>query len=170
MELKELKKVPVRSLYHNIELASQKYGDHVLFEFERKKTDYKISYTEFYEYTNAMVRGFIHLGIAGKRVGIIGENCPEWIATYLAAITSGGVAVPIDVALSKEQLVEFAKMAEVEALVYSTTWSSFVEEHADEFEGVANLIKLNDYSFDFKTEQVYELERFSSVSKILCNL
>ena len=45
MELKELKKVPVRSLYHNIELASQKYGDHTLFEFERHKTDYKISYT-----------------------------------------------------------------------------------------------------------------------------
>ena len=166
MELKELKKVPVRSLYHNIELASQKYGDHVLFEFERKKTDYKISYTEFYEYTNAMVRGFIHLGIAGKRVGIIGENCPEWIATYLAAITSGGVAVPIDVALSKEQLVQFVEMAEIDILVYSSTWASFVEDHAEEFKSVTNFAKLNDYSFDFKTKQVYELEKFTSVSKI----
>ena len=166
MELKELKMVPVRSLYNNIELASQKYGDHPLFAFERNRTDYEISYNEFLEYTNSMTKAFIHFGLAGKRVAIIGENSPEWIVTYLATITAGGVAVPIDVALSKEQLVEFAKMAEVEVLAYSTTWSTFIEEHADEFEGVSNFIKLNDYSFDFKTEEVYELERFTSVSKI----
>ena len=166
MDYKELKEIPVHSLYHNVELASQKYGYHGLFAFERNKTDYEISYTEFYEYVNSMTRAYIHLGLAGKRVAIIGENCPEWIATYLAAITSGGVAVPIDVALSKEQLVEFAKMAEVDVLAYSTTWASFVEEHADEFEGVTNFIKLNDYSFDFKTEHIYELERFMTASQI----
>ena len=166
MELKELKQVPVRSLYQNVELAAQKYGNRIAYAFERNKTDYEISFVEFLEYVNAITRGFIHLGLAGKRVAIIGENCPEWIATYLAAITSGGVAVPIDVALSKEQLVEFAKMAEVEVLVYSSTWATFVEEHSDEFEGVSNFIKLNSYSFDFKTEQIYELERFSSVAKI----
>ncbi len=166
MELKELKAVPVRSLYHNIELASQKYGEHPLFAFERNRNDYEISYTEFYEYVNALTRGLIHLKLAGKRVAIIGENCPEWIGIYLASITSGGVAVPIDVALSKEQLVEFAKMAEIEVLVYSSSWASFVEEHVDEFEGVSNFIKLNDYTFDFQTAQEYELERFTSVSKI----
>ena len=166
MELKDLKAVPVRSLYHNVELAAQKYGDRTLFAFERNKTDYEISYAEFYEYVNAMTRAFIHFGFAGKKVGIIGENCPEWIATYLAAMTSGGVSVPIDVALAKEQLVEFAKMAEIDVLAYSSTWASYIEEHADEFEGVTHFIKLNDYSFDFKTEQVYELERFTSVSKI----
>ena len=166
MELKELKAIPVRSLYQNVELASQKYGERPLFAFERHKTDYEISYNEFYEYVNALTRGLIHLGLDGKRVAIIGENCPEWIGIYLATITSGGVAVPIDVALSKEQLVEFAKMAEVDVLVYSTTWASFVEEHADKFENVSNFVKLNDYSFDFEAKHVYELERFTSVSKI----
>ena len=126
-----------------------------MFAFERSKVDYEISYNEFYEYTNAITRAFIHFGLAGKRVAIIGENSPEWIATYLAAITSGGVAVPIDVALSKEQLVEFSRMAKVDVLAYSNTWAPFVEEHADDFEGISNFIKLNDAPFDFKTEQVY---------------
>ena len=133
MELKELKAIPVRSLHHNIELAAQKYGGRTLFAFERNKTDYEISYEEFLEYVNAMTRAFIHFGFAGKKIGIIGENSPEWIATYLASITAGGVAVPIDVALAKEQLVQFVEMAEIEVLAYSTTWLSFVEENQDEF-------------------------------------
>lgn len=156
----------VHSLIENFELANYKYGNHKLFLFERGKVDYEISYKQFYEYACAMTRGFIHHGLAGKRVAIIGENCPEWIATYLAAITSGGVAVPIDVALSKEQLVQFAEMAEVEVIAYSKTWAAFIEENADEFKGVRNFIKLADNEFDFATARVHKLEKFTTVEKI----
>ena len=156
----------VQNLFDNFAYAAERYGDHILFQFERAKVDYEISYKEFSEYAAAMTRAYIHLGLAGKRVAIIGENCPEWIATYLAAITSGGIAVPIDVALSKEQLVEFAKMAKVEVLAYSKTWASFVEENADQFEGVTTFISLADSEFDFKTAEVHELERFTSAQKI----
>lgn len=155
---------PVRSLFDNVQLAAEKFGDHNLFMFERARADHEISYREFFEYASAMTRGYIHLGIAGKRVAIIGENCPEWIATYLAAITSGGVAVPIDVALSKEQLVQFARMAEVEVLAYSKTWASFVEENADQFEGVKTFIKLAETDFDFTSEKVHDLDRFMKAS------
>lgn len=155
---------PVRSLFDNVQLAAEKFGDHNLFMFERARADHEISYREFFEYASAMTRGYIHLGIAGKRVAIIGENCPEWIATYLAAITSGGVAVPIDVALSKEQLVQFAGMAEVEVLAYSKTWASFVEENADQFEGVKTFIKLAETDFDFTSEKVHDLDRFMKAS------
>ncbi len=163
MDLKERK---VHSLLENFELAGLKYGDHTLFMFERAKVDHEISYKDFYEYVRAMTRGYIHLGLAGKRVAIIGENCPEWIATYLASVSSRGVAVPIDVALSKEQLVQFAEMAEVEVLAYSKTWASFIEENADEFKGVKTFIKLADSDFDYKTAQVHKLERFMSVDAI----
>lgn len=162
----DLREKRVRSLIENFELASLKYGAHTLFVFERAKVDYEISYKEFYEYACAMTRGFIHLGLGGKRVAIIGENCPEWIATYLASVSAGGVAVPIDVALSKEQLVQFADMAEVEVLAYSKTWAAFVEENADEFKNVKTFIKLADNEFDFKTAQVCKLERFMTAERI----
>lgn len=157
---------PVMSLFDNYALAAERFGDHTLFAFERSKNDFEISYREFFEYASAVTRGFIHLGIAGKRVAIIGENCPEWIATYLAAVTSGGVSVPIDVALSKEQIVQFVEMAEAEVLAYSNTWAKFIEENADEFKGVSTFIKLADVDFDFKSSQVYELERFMTVASI----
>lgn len=157
---------PVRSLYDNIVYAAEKFGDHCLFAFERNKVDYEISYVEFSEYVSAITRAFIKLGIAGKRVAIIGENCPEWIATYTAAITAGGVAIPIDVALSKEQIVAFTKTAECEVVAYSKTWASYIEEHVEEFEGVSTFIKLVDDDFDFKTAQEHKLEKFTTVAKI----
>ena len=157
---------PVANLYDNYAFAAEKFGNKPLFCFARAKVDYEISYKEFSEYAAAMTRGFIHLGLAGKRVAIIGENCPEWIATYLAAITSGGIAVPIDVALSKEQLVQFAEMAEVEVVAYSNTWAEFIEENADQFSGVSNFIKLADTGFDFKTAKAHELERFMKAESI----
>ncbi len=157
---------PVENLFDNFAFAAEKFGNKPLFCFERAKIDYEISYKEFSEFAAAMTRGFIHLGIAGKRVAIIGENCPEWIATYLAAITSGGVAVPIDVALSKEQIVQFVEMAEAEVVAYSNTWASFIEENVDEFKGVSTFIKLTEQEFDFKTAKAYELERFMSAASI----
>ena len=157
---------PVKNLIDNFAYAAERFDDHTLFMFERARKDYEISYKDFYKYACAMTRGYMHLGLAGKRIAIIGENCPEWIATYLAAISSGGIAVPIDVALSKEQLVEFAKMAEVEVLAYSKTWASFVEENADSFEGVSTFIQLADTTFDFETAEIHELEKFTTAEKI----
>ena len=157
---------PVENLFDNFAFAAEKFGNKTLFRFERAKIDYEISYKEFSKYAAAITRGFIHLGLAGKRVAIIGENCPEWIGTYLAAITSGGVAVPIDVALSKEQLVQFVEMAEAEVIAYSKTWASFIEENADEFKNVSTFIKLADKGFDFESSKVHKLERFTSVEAI----
>ena len=78
---------PVKNLIDNFAYAAERFDDHTLFMFERARKDYEISYKDFYKYACAMTRGYIHLGLAGKRVAIIGENCPEWIATYLAAIS-----------------------------------------------------------------------------------
>jgi NDP-sugar pyrophosphorylase family protein len=66
---------PVKNLFDNFAFAAEKFGGKPLFCFARAKVDYEISYREFSEYAAAMTRGFIHLGLAGKRVAIIGENC-----------------------------------------------------------------------------------------------
>lgn len=163
----ELKDMPVHSLYETIDLASQKYGDKTLFAFERKGVDYEISYNRFLEYVKSATRGFIKLGLAGKRVMIIGENCPEWIATYIAVITAGGVSVPTDVALSKEQLVSFAEMAEVEAIAYSNTWKEFIEGRAEEFKGVSQFIRLTEDVFEMDNAEAHKLSRFMSVAEIV---
>ncbi len=162
----ELKERVIHSLYEHIKVARDDFANNVLFRFERSKVEYALTYDEFFNYVCAMTRGFIKLGLAGKKVLVTGETSLEWLATYLATITSGGVAIPVDVALAKEQLCEFAKMSEAEAIAYSNTWASYIEENTGDFENISNFIRLSSDTFDYTTKQEATLEKFMSASEI----
>lgn len=162
----ELKERVVHSLYEHLKVARDDFADNTLFRFERKGVDYELTYDEFFNYVCGMTRGMIKLGLAGKKVMVIGETSLEWLATYFATIFSGGIAIPVDVALSKEQLSEFAKMSGAEAIAYSNTWASFIEENVDLFAGIEHFIRLVDDHFDHKTAKEYELEKYMRASQI----
>ena len=156
----------VRSLYEHISLAAEEFGGRTLFAFERGGKDYEITYADFHEYVCSLSRAMIHLGLDQKRVILVGENCVEWVATYLATVTTGGVIVPIDVMLAKEQLESFVREADGEVLVYSNSWAEHIEQNADKFEGISTFIRLTDDTFDPKSERVCELQRFMRVSEL----
>lgn len=157
---------PLRTIYGIIEQAVEKYGDKPLFAFEREHVDYEMSYPEYRDYVAAMTRGYIKMGLGGKRVVVIGETSPEWLTTYIATVTSGGIIIPIDVALSHDQFVEFVKRVDAQVIAYSDTWAQFIEENESEFVGVENFIRLTDDVFDFQTAKEYKLERHMHASQI----
>jgi len=162
----ELKERVVHSIYEHLEVAKNDFAEKTLFRFERKGIDYEITYNEFFDYVCATTRGMIKLGLAGKKVMVIGETSLEWLAMYLSTIFSGGIAIPVDVALSKEQLSEFAKMSEAEVIAYSNTWANHIEENLDKFEGISNFVRLIDDQFDYTTVKEYELDKFMRASYI----
>ena len=156
----------VSSLYEHIKVAAEDFGEKTLFAFERKGEDYEISYSDFFEYVCSISRAMMHFGIDKKRVILVGENCVEWVSTYLATVITGGVIVPIDVMLNKEQLASFVEAADGEILVYSDSWAEYIEENADKMKGITNFIRLTDDAFDPKCEKVCELEKFMRVSSL----
>ena len=56
------------------------------------------------------------LGLGGKRIAVIGDTSPFWISTYLAAVITGGVAVPMDKDLKPEEISAFLAFAEIDAV------------------------------------------------------
>lgn len=166
MEHNEIFDEPVKSIFDIIDLATKKYGDKPLFAFERCGVDYEMSYPEYRDYVAAAIRGFVKMGLGGKRIAIIGETSPEWLATYIATVSTGGTIVPIDVALAQEQFVEFVKRAKVEAIAYSNTWAEFIEGNEDKFPEVEIFIRLTDDVFDFTSAEEHSLERYTTVAKI----
>jgi len=57
----------------------------------------------------------------GDRVLLSGENCPEWIIAFFAIVIAGAVAVPLDPALSVEEVRSICRIAEPVAAICSTS-------------------------------------------------
>ena len=64
-----------------------------------------ISYLQLAERVEQLSDGLLGLGLAkGDRVGVLGENRPEWAMAYLAIHRAGGIVVPIDSQLKEQEL------------------------------------------------------------------
>ena len=162
MEIK--KTLHLKSLHHLLAIGATEYPQKELFVFERDGVDYRITYSEFYDYVKSIARGFDHHGLRGKRVAIIGETSVEWIGTYLATVVSGGEIVPLDAALDKEQLINFINRAECELFFYSDSWAAHVEANLERMPTVKAFGRLTDTVFAPAAAEVKAFEKVSRLS------
>ena len=72
------------------------------------------------------------MGLAGERIGVMGQGCYEWIATYLAVVIGGGVIVPIDKELDSEAIQNVISTAECRTVFYTS-------DEASKFESVSGV-------------------------------
>lgn len=106
-----------------IESCAVKFENNIAFKIkkfdENKKVCYdEVTYSRFSKEVEYLSRAFIEKGIAGKRVAVIGKNSYEWIVVFLAAISSGGVIVPLDRGLLDYEIEDQLKRSEAVALFY----------------------------------------------------
>ena len=94
------------------------HGDKVLFRYPVGNQYESMSYAQFYNQVMDTAAGFAALGLAGKRIAVIGPTAPEWVSSYLAVLVSGGVIIPMDKELDAVAIAGFLETAEAEAIVY----------------------------------------------------
>ena len=99
------------------------------------------TYKELYEDVCALRAFLLAGGISGKHIAIVSENSYAWVAAFLALTNSGNVAVPIDKALSAEDVNELAEFADCE---YAFVSAKFKEKLSDKFK-LFDLEKLDEY-------------------------
>ncbi len=101
-----------------------KHKDRVLYTyFDKKRQLHDMTYSEFYTNVLRIAAGLTEIGFAKKKVAIIGETSPDWVASYLAVIATGGIAIPLDKELTIDVIEGFMEMAEADALIYSGSFN-----------------------------------------------
>ncbi len=101
-----------------------KHGDRVAFSYFGKGRQLKhITYGDFGKMVTAMAAALTEKGYAGKRIAIIGETSPRWLAAYLSILSIGGIAIPLDKELAIDVIEGFMDSVEADALVYSSTFN-----------------------------------------------
>ncbi len=119
---------PVSSMKHFCEKLTEHGDNTAMMWYDSSRNLHKVSYSELSSLIKKQAAGFNALGFKEKRIAIIGETSLEWVVSYVSAIASGNIAIPMDKELKVSEIEGFFEFAEADAVVYS---KSFNEKFAD---------------------------------------
>ncbi len=98
MEYK-VKYAPLRDFYsikELLETSKNTTPDKFAFRYKKGGKVVDVTYTEFYNVTQALGTALSHRGLTEGHIACIGENRYEWIVAYLTVLQSKTVFIPID--------------------------------------------------------------------------
>lgn len=161
-------KIQIDNLYSYFERGKNLYGDHTLYRFNKNKDEeVSVSYKQTFDLITDMAHAFKELGMAGKKVILLGETSVQWISSYLATVAADGVIVPIDPLLLEEQIVDFTKFAEASFVVCSHKFEHIFKEHESEIPTVEKVIATDRTTFTLAPECEYVDEKFTTYNNVL---
>ena len=114
-----------------IEDLGEKYGDKPAISwFSRKQEETVVSYHQLCEDVKYLQEAFIEMGLAGKHLAIVGENCYEWLLVYFAACYCGSTAVCVDIEQSDETIQYMLATADTDAVFLSPAYADVCSAYA----------------------------------------
>src|SRR5512146_2709752 len=107
-------------------------------------TGERFTYSELNARAAACAAQFAHLGIEkDERVGILAQNCVEYISAFFAAGKSGVILVPLNYRLTPHELEGVVRDAGLKALLFAKQYEATAGTLRQSC-GVADLIPLHD--------------------------
>ena len=113
---------PIENFRHLVSMCESRVG-RPAFKYPKGKEFVTVAYDEFAAMVKSVAAGLKAAGLEGKRVAVIGETSPEWVATYLGVVAGGGVIIPMDKELAVSEIEGFLAGVDAEAIVYSGSFN-----------------------------------------------
>jgi long-chain acyl-CoA synthetase len=118
-----------------INYAAFQYMDDDAFIIKKKAKDrhseptYKhISFIDFKADINGLGTGLTDMGLADKRIAIIGKNRYEWILSYFATLCGLGISVPLDKGLPFDEVESSLSRSRSDVLIFDKEHLDMVKE------------------------------------------
>lgn len=120
-----------------IEYAGETHADRIAYSFRRtpKAEITRIKFSCLRDDVRALACELAQLGCSGKHCIIIGKFSYDWVLTYYAVLSIGGVVVPLDPEWQAEDLADTAQKANASFLFCD-------EDIKEKAEHIASLVKL----------------------------
>lgn len=126
------------------------YGDKDLYIFKKDKENVTVSYNQFNETVRAFGTGLHKMGLAGKHIAITGDTHPNWTAAFIAVLSTGGVAVPLDRDLDAKEAADFMKLADCSAVIYTGSLNKKIASMMDSIDFLEHIIPISPETEDDK--------------------
>ncbi len=92
----------------------------------------EISYADLFADAQALATYLCSLGLAGKKIGLIGKNCYPWALSYLAVTAGVGVIVPFDKEYKGAELAHLAADSGIAAVLHAPDQAEKLEGFGEE--------------------------------------
>ena len=97
-----------------------KHGNKIAFSYyDKGRVVRDLSYGRFYNRIVRTAAGLTKRGLAGKKIALIGDTSVAWLASYLAVLVTGGVAIPVDKELEIDSIIGLLESVDADAIIYS---------------------------------------------------
>ena len=132
----------IKSLRDLVETSAELYGDKILYIYKRGEARYSFSYNDYRRDLYRLGEGMSRIGLMGGTVAVIGESCPEYMTAYIAAVSGGGVIVPLDRDLGHAEIARFADLSGAEAVFYTEQFNDVLPSLAEQMPQVRYFIPI----------------------------
>ncbi len=103
-----------------LERSAETFSEKIALQIKRGDSYERISYLELKEYVQKLSQSLAELGLSpGDRVGVMGENRPEWAISYLAILACNATVVPLDPLLKPVEITHIMRDSEVKIAIIS---------------------------------------------------
>ena len=99
------------------------HGEKTCYRYFEQGVLKEMTYSEVYTMIHQVAAAFDKLGMVGKRVAVIGDTSPQWLCTYMGALASGTVIIPMDKELALPEIEKFLEIVDADAIVYSKSFN-----------------------------------------------
>lgn len=126
----------IDSIRDLMQQAVAEAGDRLAFMYKRSNQVVEITYNQFNDDIEALGAALTDLGMHTAHIACIGENRYEWLVTYLTALQSTGVFVPLDHELPDEDFLFLLKESESSIVFHTEKRAELLRKNRDQLPGV----------------------------------
>ncbi len=108
-------KVKFDTVRELLESSAVKYADRIAYSYRPKATQKEnttVTFAAFAEQVRALSSKLLQMGCAQKNCIIVAKLSYEWVLTYYAILSIGGIIVPLDREWTQQDLTDTAKTAD----------------------------------------------------------
>ena len=121
----------VKNFKELINRSVRLYPNHIAFQYKLNPKDkevIKVTYSSFKNDIDCLGTSLLDLGLANKRIIVIGPNRYEWCVSYLAITTGNMVVVPLDKSLPEQELIDSVIRSEADAVIFDIKYINIFEK------------------------------------------
>ena len=136
----------------------ERHGDRIAFSyFDKERNVQDLTYAKLNAKILRIAAGLTEAGLAKKRIAIIGPSSVEWIASYIAILVTGGVAIPMDRELDIAVISEFLATVDADAIIYADTFNGKFNNMMKNHKSLSKFIAMDPDESEAAKEKVIAL-------------